>query len=224
MGTERWCVGVRLLDQLEWLQMIQSIGFVCNNRPDSLCHHSGNNNYGQLGLGTNTAMFTVTDVADLGTGFFAHKLLVYEQGNCALDRNQSIAKCWGYNGMNTCDQSADGKRGDAADEMGDFLLPIDFGSGFVPHDFAYGTVSYQVCAVAANNDIKCWGANWYLFVVPSFCVIVRMNADMFRYGCPSSTTLWGDDMMYFETGFADIADFCVGWGTQCAASRFVAVR
>ena len=103
--------------------------------------------------------------------------------------------------MRTCDQSGEDNRGDAAGETGDNLLPIDFGSGFVPYDWAYGTVSYQVCALAANNDIKCWGANWY--------------------GCPSDTTLWGDSMMSFETGFDNISDFCVGWGTQCALSRFV---
>eukprot|EP01083_Nonionella_stella_P081401 224207_1 len=49
-------------------------------------------------------------------------------------------------------------RGDGANEMGDNLLEIDFGSDFIPIQI---TIGYHTCALSTTGKVKCWGLNAY---------------------------------------------------------------
>lgn len=122
----------------------------------------GYNNWGQLGLGhTNTIgdgageMGAALPFVNLGTGLTA----TYIQGGyghvCALLNNNQV-KCWGRNlegqsgiGLNT-------NRGDAANEMGDFLPIVSLGTGRTVSKLNVAGV--HNCAILDDGTMKCWGA------------------------------------------------------------------
>ncbi|MFO0586856.1 MAG: hypothetical protein U0441_04925 [Polyangiaceae bacterium] len=73
---------------------------------------------------------------------------------CAL-LGEGVVKCWGENAYGDLGTSDLDNRGDAPDEMGDHLHPLDLGAGraatAVVTGFAHG------CALMSGGSVKCWG-------------------------------------------------------------------
>ncbi len=94
----------------------------------------------------------------LGTGRIALAIATGAQHTCArLDNNE--VKCWGRNDYGQLGQGDTNHRGDAAGEMGDNLLAISLGAGRSAVAIAAG--GYHTCALLDNNQVKCWGRNFY---------------------------------------------------------------
>jgi len=124
----------------------------------------GFNNLGQLGQeDTVTRGDNAGEMGDallpinLGTGRTVKSFaLGVGSHTCALLDNSAI-KCWGANGVGQLGQSNTTTRGDNAGEMGDNLVAVDLGPGFVGASVAVGG-TYS-CARLGNSQIKCWGFN-----------------------------------------------------------------
>lgn len=77
--------------------------------------------------------------------------------------NMGPVKCWGSDGsgqlgLPNTDWDTD-SRGDQANEMGDQLPFVDLGSGRLAKAVVVG--QWHTCAILDNNEVKCWGANWW---------------------------------------------------------------
>lgn len=123
----------------------------------------GNNDHGQLGVGSFTylgdnggEMGDALLPIDLGTGRKAIQLAVGGDHNCALLDNATV-KCWGDNFFGELGQESTGDVGDNPGEMGDALIPINLGSGRTALQITSG--EDHVCALLDNNSVKCWGYN-----------------------------------------------------------------
>jgi alpha-tubulin suppressor-like RCC1 family protein len=76
---------------------------------------------------------------------------------CAWVKNLS-AKCWGLNTQGQLGQGSNvATIGSAANQMGNNLAPINFGTGRSATTIVAG--SFHACALLDNNQIKCWGNN-----------------------------------------------------------------
>eukprot|EP01083_Nonionella_stella_P279191 949779_1 len=114
----------------------------------------GGDNYCELGYGDG--------YVDLGIHFIPIQIAAGREHTCALSTYNKI-KCWGCCGAKAYGQLGYGDlfgRGLRANEMGDDLLEIDLGTGFIPSHITAGY--YHTCALSiATNKVKCWGLNWY---------------------------------------------------------------
>ena len=129
----------------------------CAIRPGGSLKCWGSNFTGELGLGDTFArgdnpgeMGDALPAVDLGTG---RKVVSIARGylhSCALLDNATV-KCWGL-GLST------GTYGDGPGEMGDTLVPIDFGFGQTVMAISTGG---HACAILADGSVKCWGSNDY---------------------------------------------------------------
>ncbi len=89
---------------------------------------------------------------DLGTGRTATHIEGGEPLCAVLDGNR--VKCWGNN--DDCKAGlADGS--DSVDAVGDALVELDLGEGFVPQSLASGDDHF--CALSTDGVVKCWGKN-----------------------------------------------------------------
>eukprot|EP01083_Nonionella_stella_P288194 980797_1 len=129
----------------------------------------GRNNFGQLGIGNNATKGNAPNTMsinlpfiDFGGSWVATQLAAGLEHTCALLSNvngtaPNVIKCFGngqYGGLGYGDTE---RRGNEANEMGDYLPPIDLGNGFDPIQIA---VRFQsTCALSASNKIKCFGKN-----------------------------------------------------------------
>lgn len=126
----------------------------------------GRNHVGQLGLGDKNdrgdepnEMGDNLPYVDLGTNMKADVLSANSQHICTLLKNDKV-KCWGWNsggGSNLgIGDSLD--RGDDANEMGDNLPFLDFGTGKKAKVIAAG--HEHSCVILNDYSVKCWGNNW----------------------------------------------------------------
>ena len=124
----------------------------------------GKNARGQLGLGDtkNRGAATLGEMGDylpkvnLGTGRTAVSVSAGEVHTCALLDNATV-KCWGAGADGLLGNGSTADRGDAANEMGDALPPINFGLGRTTLAISCGTSSS--CAILDDHSVKCWGNN-----------------------------------------------------------------
>jgi len=125
----------------------------------------GHNSYGQLGLGDTKSrgygpneMGNALPFVDLGAGRVAVALSLGQGHSCAVFADGD-AKCWGANWLGILGQEDIEFRGDEPGEMGDSLLPIDFGAGrkVVMLDAAPN----HNCAILDDETLKCWGSGQY---------------------------------------------------------------
>ncbi|MBN2360266.1 MAG: hypothetical protein JXR83_12510 [Deltaproteobacteria bacterium] len=138
------------------------------SRQDRLVKCWGNNDFGKLGLGISGSASHVGDgpdemgdllpAVDLGPG---DVVAVASGGNntCAVLYDQSVhrLKCWGENGSGQLGIGDALSRGDDPGEMGTALPNVNLGtSGEVAAvDVGVG----HVCALLADQHVKCWGEN-----------------------------------------------------------------
>lgn len=122
----------------------------------------GYNGEGALGLGNNAnrgdqanEMGDNLPAVNVGAGLKATKVYASHLETCAILDN-GATKCWGNNGNGQSGYGDTSFRGDAANEMGDNLLGVNFGAGRTA--IALGASYYGACAILDNKKIKCWGA------------------------------------------------------------------
>ena len=77
---------------------------------------------------------------------------------CALLDNGSV-KCWGINSSGQLGLEDTNSRGDAANEMSDFLPVVKLGTNRSARNIVAG--GYHTCAILDNGTVKCWGDNVY---------------------------------------------------------------
>jgi len=117
----------------------------------------GDNGYGQLGYGdmlqrggTPTDMGNALPIVDLGTGHKATTIAAGAYNTCAVLEDSTL-KCWGWSQLNG--QPSKGDIGDQPGEMGDDLVPLNFGGHKVVN---VGIGSLAACASLDDNTIWCW--------------------------------------------------------------------
>ena len=141
----------------------------------------GDNQSGLLGQGSvaGTALGVLPGTfTNLGTNVLSQAIVTggerwFYEGNeyrgfhtCALLTNGRV-KCWGYNLTGQLGQNHANNLGDGANEMGDNLDAIDFGTDtgddsgtlLVVRSIVAG--DYYTCAILENNRVKCFGAGEY---------------------------------------------------------------
>ena len=121
----------------------------------------GYNLYGQLGQGTTASlgdgpseMGDSLAIVNLGTGRTATKIFAFGYETCAILDN-ATTKCWGRNTYGQLARGDVNHRGDAANEMGDNLSAINFGTGRTATKLT-GGLDFM-CALLDNATVKCFG-------------------------------------------------------------------
>jgi len=118
-----------------------------------------NNNYGD-GSGE---MGDDLKEMDLGSGWMTSKMSCGMSHCCSVSTDGDL-KCWGENNRGQLGLGNTNDRGDAANEMGNYLPVADLGdnadgSKFVVKDVSGG---YEhTCAISTIGEIKCFGRNGY---------------------------------------------------------------
>ena len=119
------------------------------------CFGRGSDSKGVLGYGdTQNRASTDAPVVDLGTGKTAKQITAGRYHVCAI-LNDDTLKCWGDGTTYGVLGGTVATVGDGPNEMGDFLPPVDVGSGKTVHQVSAG--EYNVCALLDDNAVKCWG-------------------------------------------------------------------
>ncbi|HEX4982726.1 MAG TPA: fibronectin type III domain-containing protein [Ilumatobacteraceae bacterium] len=123
----------------------------------------GANGSGNLGQGDTATrgdgageMGDSLDPIDLGTGRTAISVGAGLEHSCAT-LDDGTAKCWGENGSGQLGLDSTSDRGNAVNEMGDNLDPIDLGTGRTAMALAGGFG--HSCALSDSRAVRCWGGN-----------------------------------------------------------------
>ena len=127
----------------------------------------GSNEYGQLGQGSwmnayggdQDYIYDLPPIS-LGTDLAPVDVFAGEDSACALLDNEEL-KCWGKNYSGEIGDSTSSEIGDQAYEMGDNLVPLDFGASGV-RDIVFSCSSEttcRACALLDEGEIKCWSKN-----------------------------------------------------------------
>eukprot|EP01083_Nonionella_stella_P223952 797579_1 len=95
---------------------------------------------------------------DLGTSFIPKQIAGGYDHTCALSTGNEV-KCWGYNLHGQLGYGDTNNRGDEANEMGDTLSEIDFGTNFITMQIVTGNA--HTCALSTANKVKCFGDNMF---------------------------------------------------------------
>jgi alpha-tubulin suppressor-like RCC1 family protein len=125
----------------------------------------GDNQYGQLGLGSSVAtvggqsgqMGDSLSAVNLGSSLKVVQVAAGYAHTCVLLQEGAI-KCWGYNGEGQLGLGDTVNRGLSASDMGSNLASLDLG-GWPASQISAGTD--HTCAVLGNGSTKCWGNNIY---------------------------------------------------------------
>lgn len=92
----------------------------------------------------------------LGKGRRARAISTGNFHTCALLDNRTL-KCWGSNNFGQLGYGDSAERGFGPSQMGDFLNPVNLGSGRTVR--AVASSSFHNCALLDNRTVKCWGGN-----------------------------------------------------------------
>ncbi|MDA8680859.1 hypothetical protein N9M45_04645, partial [Euryarchaeota archaeon] len=107
------------------------------------------NDYNQIGDGTNSDRLTPTQTASLGTNNTAVAISAGEQHTCVILNNGTVS-CWGTNTY--------GQLGDGTSLTRSTPTPTSsLGSG--SEAVAITSGSYHVCTILDNGTVSCWGRN-----------------------------------------------------------------
>jgi cysteine-rich repeat protein len=116
----------------------------------------GVDNFGQLGLGSNSNDLVPLQTAQpvqLGAGRKAKSVTLGRFHTCAILDNGSV-KCWGYNNNGELGAGHKELIGDKAGDMA-ALQPINLGSGRKAKQLAIGLETF--CALLDDGQVTCWG-------------------------------------------------------------------
>eukprot|EP01083_Nonionella_stella_P055281 145871_1 len=156
-------------------------------------------------------MHMVNSVLANGSGFDVAQITAGAYHTCALSTSGGV-KCFGWNLYGQLGLGDRNNRGDGANEMGDALLEVDFGSGFDVAQITAG--AYHTCALSTSGGVKCFGAN-----------------DSGRLGLGDTNTRgdeaneMGDALLEVDLGSGfDVAHITAGWGHTCALSTSGGVK
>ena len=125
----------------------------------------GNNMYGQLGLGHTRQigddakeMGQFLPPVDVGAGRTVKQVAAGDEHTCAVLDDDTL-RCWGQNGFGELGLGHTRQIGADAEEMGQFLPPVDVGNGRTVKQVAAG--HRHTCAVLDDDTLRCWGSNGY---------------------------------------------------------------
>ncbi len=125
----------------------------------------GDNDNGQLGIGTGdgrdwgvdpTDMGDGLPAVDLGTGRHAVAVSAGVNHTCAILDDGSL-KCWGDNEQGQLGLG-DRRDRDHPRDMGDRLPTVDLGTARTATAVAAGT--HHTCVILDDGAVKCWGDGW----------------------------------------------------------------
>ncbi len=146
-------------------QIVAGYWHTCALSGDAAVKCWGDNTYGQLGYGNTYHIGDETGEMgqylleiELESGFIPVQIVAGYSHTCALSAGAAV-KCWGYNTYGQLGYGDTTNRGDAANQMGQYLLDIDLGAGFVPKLIVAG--GQHNCALSTSDGLKCWGHNSY---------------------------------------------------------------
>jgi len=121
----------------------------------------GKNNNGQLGYGdTNNRGYNVNEMGDylpfvqLGSGRTTISSRNQFYSSCVILDDLSV-KCWGKNDVGQCGQGTNSDIGDGANEMSDYLPPINFPSGVVVSSLGAGWDHSGI--ISSTGSLFTWG-------------------------------------------------------------------
>ncbi len=126
----------------------------------------GDNDNGQLGIGTGdghdwgddpSEMGDGLPAVDLGTGRHAVAVSAGVNHTCAILDDGSL-RCWGDNEQGQLGLGDRRDRDDPRNDMGDHLPAVDLGTARTARVVAAGT--YHTCAILDDGAVKCWGDGW----------------------------------------------------------------
>jgi len=166
----------------------------------------GNNNVGQLGIGSTTSIYEPPEESfNLGQDFHPKDIDCGYYHCCAVSTAKT-SKCWGGGSHGKLGTGHSGNVGDNANEMGDNIAVIDWGTGFEVESIRCS--ASHSCAVSSDNTLKCIGQN---------------NNGQLGYGHSNtvgdSADELGDNLPTVDlgTGF-DVASIDCGYQYTCAVS------
>jgi alpha-tubulin suppressor-like RCC1 family protein len=125
----------------------------------------GAGGYGQLGQGSSSnladgpnEMGDQLPNVELGTTSPVTKVFAGQLNTCALTADGRL-RCWGDASWCVLANGAGTYVGDEPGEMGEALVPMDFGTTQAVVDVAFG--NSHACALFVDGSLKCWGNNYY---------------------------------------------------------------
>lgn len=93
---------------------------------------------------------------NLGQDQVASQIAVGYQHSCAILNNGNVT-CWGRNDFGQAGRGDYGHVGNQANEMGDNLVQVAFGSGVKAVQLALG--NFHTCVRTDDGKVSCWGYN-----------------------------------------------------------------
>ena len=126
-------------------QISSGAGYACFLTTSNNVGCFGQNNWGQLGDGTQTTSNTVTSVLDING--LATSVSSGAQSSCIITNTQTV-KCWGYGGY--------GNLGNGTNTTFS-ARPVDVSDLTSVAELALGDNS--ACALTTAGAVKCWGRN-----------------------------------------------------------------
>ena len=126
----------------------------------------GENQYGQLGIGSSTDVGTDSShmgdslaTVSLPSGTIAVDITAGSEFTCVLLDDNSV-RCWGKNDRGQLGIGSTATKGTSSAHMGNSLGSVDFDDGFTSrYAVALDAGTESVCVILDNSDVKCWGAN-----------------------------------------------------------------
>ena len=119
----------------------------------------GQNNQAQIGSGSSNnignapgQMGNHLAVVSIGSDRTVVDVVAGTNHACVLLDTNAV-KCWG----NSISNGTFDTIGDSVSEMGDALLPLDFGTTYTVKQVVAG--GNQSCVLLSNGGVKCWGSN-----------------------------------------------------------------
>merc|ERR1719233_546399 len=192
----------------------------------------GRNVNGNLGLGdTNSRGYADGEMGDalpitnLGTQFVVDVLKCGWNHCCAMSLD-GVLKCWGTASRGRLGYGDTNNRGDQSNEMGDYLLAVSLGAGFVVREFE--CAGYSTCAISTVGVLKCWG--WYYGLglalgdnnnhgdnpneMGDYLPAVNYGSGFSASGIRVAGGLNAGDRCIFEDSSTALLAKCFGWNQQ----------
>ena len=123
----------------------------------------GRNTAGELGYGdtsdrgdSSSEMGDYLPIMNIGSNLIPHEMS-FVSAHRLIKTDTGLIKCVGQNSEGQCGYSDTNIRGDAANEVGDYLPFIDVGSNLLVTSVHTGFSHSCVVLETVNKDVKCWG-------------------------------------------------------------------